>query len=86
MKIKNHHDHEEIITAASGDFTCLFRRDIDGGYRVTCAKLPPMLAVGATLEEARDNARDEIEVWIYEHERARDWPIERGQWWGSDPA
>lgn len=32
------HEHEEYVTAAGRDFRCLFRREIDGGYRVTCRR------------------------------------------------
>ena len=31
---------------------------------MTCAELPPLLAFGETLDEARANAREEIEAWV----------------------
>ena len=58
------HEHEETITAAGTEYRCLFRRCPDGGYLVTCAELPPMLAFGETLDEAHSNAIDEIEGWL----------------------
>ncbi len=64
MNIKTIHEHEEVITAAGREYRCLFRREVDSGYRVTCADLPPVLAFGETLEEARANAREEIEAWV----------------------
>ena len=64
MNPRTHHQHEEILTAAGREYQCLFRREVDSGYRVTCAKLPPVLAFGETLDEARANAREEIEAWI----------------------
>jgi predicted RNase H-like HicB family nuclease len=81
MRTKTHHEHEEIITAAGRDFRCLFRREVDRGYGVTCADLPPMLAFGETLNEARDNARERIEAWIDEIDRrAHHALIEQQQW------
>ena len=64
MNQKTHHQHEEDITVAGRAYRCLFRREVDSGYRVTCADPPPVLAFGETLEEARANAREEIEAWV----------------------
>jgi predicted RNase H-like HicB family nuclease len=63
MNTKTHHQHEEDIAVAGRDYRCLFRREIDNGYRVTCADLPPLLAFGETLEEARTATQEEIEAW-----------------------
>jgi predicted RNase H-like HicB family nuclease len=63
MNTKITHEHEEIITAAGRGYRCLFRREVDNGYRVTCADLPPLLAFGETLEEARTATHEEIEAW-----------------------
>jgi len=73
MNTKVIHEHEEIITAAGRDYRCLFRREVDSGYRVTCAELPPVLAFGETLDEARANAREEIEAWIETAEVSADY-------------
>ena len=64
MNTKTIHEHEEIITIAGREYRCLFRREVDHGYRVTCTDLPPLLAFGDTLEEARTAAQEEIEAWI----------------------
>ena len=64
MNPRTQHQHEEIITGAGKSYSCLFRREVDSGYRVTCAELPPLLAFGETLDEARANAREEIEAWV----------------------
>ena len=64
MNNKIVHEHEEIVTAAGRDYRCLFRREVDRGYRVTCADLPPLLAFGDTLEEARMATQEEIEAWV----------------------
>jgi predicted RNase H-like HicB family nuclease len=64
MNTKTIHEHEEIITAADREYQCLFRREIDSGYRVTCTDLPPLLAFGEALEEARTATQEEIEAWV----------------------
>ena len=64
MNTRTHHQHEEIITVAGRDYRCLFRREVDSGYRVTCVELPPLLAFGETLEKARTAAQEEIEAWV----------------------
>jgi predicted RNase H-like HicB family nuclease len=64
MNPRTQHQHEEIITVAGRDYRCLFRREVDSGYRVTCAELPPVLAFGETLEEARTATHEEIEAWV----------------------
>ena len=64
MNTKTIHEHEEIVTVAGNSYRCLFRREVDSGYRVTCAELPPVLAFGETLEEARTATQEEIEAWV----------------------
>ena len=64
MNPRTHHQHEEDIAVAGRDYRCLFRREVDSGYRVTCAELPPVLAFGETLEEARTATQEEIEAWV----------------------
>ena len=75
MNPKTQHQHEETLTAASREYRCLFRREVDSGYRVTCAELPPVLAFGETLDEARANAREEIEAWVETTEASADYSI-----------
>ena len=64
MSTKTIHEHEEIITTVGREYRCLFRREVDHGYRVTCTDLPPLLAFGETLEEARTATQEEIEAWV----------------------
>jgi predicted RNase H-like HicB family nuclease len=64
MNTKTIHEHEEIVTAAGNSYRCLFRREVDSGYRVTCAELPPLLAFGETLEDARTATEEEIEACV----------------------
>jgi predicted RNase H-like HicB family nuclease len=73
MNPRTHHQHEEIIIAAGRDYRCVFRREVDSGYRVTCAELPPMLAFGETLEEARTATQEEIEAWVETAEVSADY-------------
>jgi antitoxin HicB len=45
-------------------YTFLFDPDPEGGYVVTCPALPGLVTHGATLEEARDMARDAMDGYI----------------------
>ena len=73
MNPQTHHQHEEIIVTAGREYQCLFRREVDSGYRVTCAALPPVLAFGETLDEARAAAQEEIEAWVETAEVSADY-------------
>jgi predicted RNase H-like HicB family nuclease len=64
MNTGAYHQHEEDIAVAGHEYRCLFRREVDSGYRVTCAELPPVLAFGEKLDDARIAAQEEIEAWI----------------------
>jgi predicted RNase H-like HicB family nuclease len=64
MNPRTQHQHEEVIAVSGRNYRCLFRREVDSGYRVTCAELPPVLAFGETLEEARMATHEEIEAWV----------------------
>ena len=57
------------------DYRCLFRREVDSGYRVSCAELPPVLAFGETLDEARIATQEEIEAWVETAEVRADYVI-----------
>jgi predicted RNase H-like HicB family nuclease len=74
MRTTARQEHEEFITAEGREFLCLFARDASGGYVVTCEDLPPMLAYGETLAEARAHAVHEIAVWIDVCTGVRDFP------------
>jgi len=48
---------------AMGDdlgYRCRFQAEPEGGYTVTCPRLPPVVSYGRTLAEARANAREAI--------------------------
>ena len=45
-------------------YLCLFRPEPEGGFTVTCPKLPPVVSYGETLEEAQASAREAIELCL----------------------
>jgi antitoxin HicB len=45
-------------------YLCVFRPEPESGFTVTCAKLPPVVSYGETLEEAQANAREAIELCL----------------------
>lgn len=56
---------EEKVTAIERTYTVVFQPCERGyGYTVTCPALPGVVSEGDTLEEARANAREAIELYI----------------------
>lgn len=49
-------------TAVARGYRCHFEPEPEGGYTVTCPKLPPVVTYGTDLAEARANAREAIEL------------------------
>lgn len=45
-------------------YTFVFDPDPEGGFVVTCPALPGLVTHGATIEEAREMARDAMEGYI----------------------
>lgn len=45
-------------------YLCRFRPEPEGGFTVTCPKLPPVVTYGETVEEAQANAREAIELCL----------------------
>jgi antitoxin HicB len=45
-------------------YLCHFRPEPEGGFTVTCPKLPPVVTYGETLEEAQANAREAIGLYL----------------------
>ena len=45
-------------------YFCHFQPEPEGGYTVTCPRLPPVVTYGETLAEARSNAREAIELCL----------------------
>lgn len=61
--MKSGRAHKEEIIIDGEIFRCRFDRCADG-YAVTCPALPPMMAFGETIEQARAAARDELAGWM----------------------
>jgi predicted RNase H-like HicB family nuclease len=72
MKTETPHEHEDVLTVDGREYRCLFRRDAGGGCLVTCEDIPPMVAYGATLDQARTNAAAEIRASIEARENHYD--------------
>ncbi len=45
-------------------YLCRFRPEPEGGFTITCPKLPSVVTYGETLEEAQANAREAIELCL----------------------
>jgi predicted RNase H-like HicB family nuclease len=45
-------------------YLCHFGPESEGGFTVTCPKLPPVVTYGETLEQAQANAREAIELCL----------------------
>ena len=56
--------HKQSVGAADAAYLCRFQPEPEGGFTVTCPKLPPVVSYGATLEEAQTNAREAIELCL----------------------
>src|SRR5437879_5313989 len=54
---------DEKITL-DAQYACTFRPEPEGGYTVLCAAFPGLVSYGRTLEEARTNAREALELCI----------------------
>jgi predicted RNase H-like HicB family nuclease len=54
----------QSIPAADAAYVCHFEPEPEGGFTVTCPRLPPVVTYGETFEKARDNAREAIELCL----------------------
>lgn len=54
----------ETISTITAQYVCTFRPEPEGGYTVRCAAFPQIVTYGASLEEARANVREAIELCI----------------------
>jgi predicted RNase H-like HicB family nuclease len=55
---------EETISTLHAQYVCAFRPEPEGGYTVHCAAFPEIVTYGASLEEARQAAREAIELCL----------------------
>jgi antitoxin HicB len=51
-------------TPLEAAYLCHFQPEPEGGFTVTCPRLPPVVTYGSNLEEARANAREAIELCL----------------------
>ena len=54
----------ETISTINAQYLCTFRPEPEGGYTVRCHAFPEIVSYGASLEEARRNAREALELCI----------------------
>lgn len=54
----------ETISTLHAQYVCTFRPEPEGGYTVRCPAFPGLVSDGRTLEEARRNAREALELCI----------------------
>lgn len=54
----------ETISAFEARYICDFRREPEGGFTVTCPAFPEIVSYGSSLEDARRNAREAIELCL----------------------
>jgi antitoxin HicB len=55
---------KKAFKPAIAAYLCQFQPEPEGGFTVTCPKLPPVVTYGETLEEAQANAREAIELCL----------------------
>jgi predicted RNase H-like HicB family nuclease len=55
---------DETVRTINAQYVCTFRPEPEGGYTVRCSAFPEVVSYGATLEEARHNAREALELCI----------------------
>ena len=56
--------HKRAVKRGEAAYVCHFRPEPEGGYTVTCPSLPPVVTYGETLDEAREKAREAIELCL----------------------
>ncbi len=54
----------EAINTLDAQYVCTFRPEPEGGYTVRCGAFPEIVTHGASLAEARANAREAIELCL----------------------
>jgi antitoxin HicB len=64
----------KTITGFVAQYECTFRPEPEGGYTVRCAAFPELVTHGGTLEQARQNAREALELCL-EVYREKGWKL-----------
>jgi predicted RNase H-like HicB family nuclease len=65
---------KEKIGTVDAQYICTFRPEPEGGYTVRCPAFPEIVSFGASLEEARQNAREAIELCLRVY-TDKQWPV-----------
>ena len=55
---------KETISTINAQYVCSFRPEPAGGYTVRCAAFPELITHGKSLEAARHNAREALELCL----------------------
>jgi antitoxin HicB len=55
---------DETVSTVHAQYVCTFRPEKGGGYTVRCEAFPELITNGSTLEEARHNAREALELCL----------------------
>jgi predicted RNase H-like HicB family nuclease len=69
---------KETIKTVNAQYVCTFRPEPEGGYTVKCGAFPEIVSYGASLAEARHNAREAIELCV-EVYREKGWPLPKSE-------
>jgi antitoxin HicB len=70
----------EKVGNLDAQYICTFRPEPEGGYTVRCPAFPEIVSYGSSLEEARSNAREAIELCL---EVYRDKGWDSSEPWGA---
>jgi predicted RNase H-like HicB family nuclease len=62
---------DETISTVHAQYLCTFRPEKGGGYTVRCAAFPELVSNGRTLDEARHNAREALELCLEVYQEIR---------------
>lgn len=54
----------ETIATPDLHYLCTFRPEPDGGFTVRCPAFPEIVSYGETMDDARRNAREAIELCL----------------------
>ena len=55
---------KSTVSTINAQYVCTFRPEPEGGYTVTCPAFPEIVSYGSSLEEARERAREAIELCL----------------------
>jgi predicted RNase H-like HicB family nuclease len=67
-------NRRETISTLDAQYVCTFRPMKEGGYAVRCAAFPGLISEGDTLDAARRNAREALELCIEVYQK-KGWPL-----------